>query len=216
MSNETKKAAEAASGARVRLCAICENCTKCFYHFVGNQGESVGRHYCGLGKDGRMTYGQDAREIADLETGRKVPRLVKIDDVRAAVESVKTRSAWDRGVKAQALDFCDEMADWAAFDTDNKPGEGLAGGVIRCSSSGELVELLKNGAEDWNYSSYGGNGLISDADIAERYCTKSELKRTRGGERRPNPREDWMEVQARGMGQAAQMVARAWWKLANA
>jgi len=216
MSNETKRAATAASGARVRLCAICDNCAKCFYHFVGNQGESAGRHYCGLGKDGRMTYSQDARKIADLETGRKVPRLVKIEDVRAAVESVKTRSAWDRGVKAQALDFCDEMADWAAFDTDNKPGEGLAGGVIRCASFGELVELLRNGAEDWSQASWGGNGLNYDQDIAERYSTKSELTRTRNGELRPNSREDWLDVQARGMGQAAQMVARAWWKLANA
>lgn len=216
MSNETKKAAGAASGARVRRCAICDNCAKCFYRFIGNQGESAGRHYCGLGKDGRMTYGQDAREIADLETGRKVPRLVKIDDVRAAVESVKARSAWDRGVKAQALYFCDELADWAAFDTDNKPGKGLAGGVIRCASFGELVELLRNGAEDWSQASWGGNGLIYDQDIAERYSTKSELKRTRRGELRPNSREDWLDVQARGMGQAAQMVARAWWKLANA
>lgn len=148
--------------------------------------------------------------------GRAGVRLVKIDDVRAAVESVKARSAWDRGVKAQALDFLDEMTDWAAFDTDNKPGDGLAGGVIRCASFGELVELLKNGAEDWSRASWGGNGLIFDQDIAERYSTKSELKRTRGGERRPNPLEDWLDVQARGMGQAAQMVARAWCGLANA
>lgn len=142
-------------------------------------------------------------------------RLVKIEDVRADIESVKARSAWNRGVKAQALDFCDEMADWAAFDTENKPGEGLADGVIRCSSVGELVDLLKNGAENWNHASYGGNGLIYDQDIAERYCTQSELKRTRCGDRRPNPLEDWMEVQARGMGQAACMVAQEWWKLAN-
>lgn len=217
MKANEKTAGKTASGdgARVRFCTICDNCAKCFYHFVGNQGESVGRHYCGLGKDGRMTYGQDAREIADIETGRKAPRLVKIDDVRAAVESVKTRSAWDRGVKAQALDFLDEMTDWAAFDTEHKPGAGLAGGVVRCASCGELVGLLKNGAGDWSSASWGGNGLIYDQDIAERYCTKFELKRTRGGELRPNSREDWLDVQARGMGQAAQMVARAWWELAN-
>lgn len=141
---------------------------------------------------------------------------MKIEDMRAAVGSAKARSAWDRGVKAQALDFCDDMAGWAVFDTENTPGEGLAGGVVRCATVGELVDLLKNGAEDWNHASYGGNGLIYDTDIAKRYCSPSELKKTRGGERKPNAREDWLDVQARGMGQAAQMVARAWWKLANA
>ena len=159
---------------------------------------------------------ETAGETATASEARVRLCTVKIDDLRAAVESAKTRSAWDRGVKAQALDFCDQMADWAAFDTENKPGEDLAGGVVRCATIKELINLLKNGAESWTQASEGGNGLCYDCEIAERYCSASELKRTRGGELRPNPREDWLGVQARGMGQAAQMVARAWWELANA
>jgi len=44
------------------VCTL-ERCKRCFYYFAGNIGESSGRHFCGLGADGRMTYGQDAREI---------------------------------------------------------------------------------------------------------------------------------------------------------
>ena len=42
-------------------------CSKCFWHFVGDIGESTGGHFCGSGKDGRMTYGQDATEISKVE-----------------------------------------------------------------------------------------------------------------------------------------------------
>lgn len=58
-----EKENDATGMKRVCVCQVCDDCAKCFYHFVGNQGESAGRHYCGLGKDGRMTYGQEAREI---------------------------------------------------------------------------------------------------------------------------------------------------------
>ena len=35
-----------------------------------------------------------------------------------------------------------------------------------------------NGAKDWHGWAYCGCGLIYDADIAERLCTPSELRRT--------------------------------------
>ena len=144
-----------------------------------------------------------------------MPRRVTVAEVRAAVENIKTRSAWDRGVKAAALDMMDEMADWADWDTANKPGAGLCNGVIRCQTKAELVEVLKNGAETWKQASWGGNGLIYDEEIAKRYCSPSELKKTRNGERRPNRCEDWLDVQARGMNQAANKIVDAWWNLAN-
>lgn len=49
---------------------------------------------------------------------------------------------------------------------------------------------------------YGGLALIYDEDIAKALCTPSELKRTNSGRNDPNPRETWMDVQARAYFQA--------------
>ena len=59
-----------------------------------------------------------------------------------------------------------------------------------------------------------GCSLVYDADISERLCSPSELKRTRNGERPPNARENWIECQARALAQAASLVRRAWRKAA--
>lgn len=68
-----------------------------------------------------------------------------------------------------------------------------------------MTDLL-NGADNWNQYSRGGCYLVYDADIAELLCTPSELKRTRNGERRPNGREEWLDVQARALHQAARRI----------
>lgn len=54
----------------------------------------------------------------------------------------------------------------------------------------------------------GGSALIYNADIAKHYCTPSELKKTHNGERKPNSREDWLDVQARALWQAALMIRK--------
>lgn len=69
---------------------------------------------------------------------------------------------------------------------------------------------MLNGARDWSEYSYGGCSLIYDGDIAERLCTPGELKRTRHGERRPNSREGWLDVQARALSQACSRVIHAY------
>ena len=46
----------------------------------------------------------------------------------------------------------------------------------------EFKTLMLNGADDWSQYSWGGSSLIYDCDIAERTCTPSELKKTKGGE----------------------------------
>ena len=65
---------------------------------------------------------------------------------------------------------------------------------------------MMNGAENWRRYSYGGSSLIYDKDIAERLCTPSELKRTRGGMRKPNSSETWLDVQTRALNQAARII----------
>ena len=103
------------------------------------------------------------------------------------------RSAWNRGVHAYASELIESLD--AAADLSN---ETL------------LRKALLNGAGDWQQYSEGGCALVYNADIAERLCSPSELKRCKGGERNPNSRENWIECQARALAQAASLVRRAY------
>lgn len=105
-----------------------------------------------------------------------------------SIQSIKTRSAWERGVKAYALEMLDGVE--VELTADNAP------------------KTLLKGAEHWLQYSEGGCALIYDADIAERLCSPSELRKTRNGERNPNRDETWLGVQARACLQAAWMIHR--------
>jgi len=104
-------------------------------------------------------------------------------ELSALIAATPARSAWRRGVKAYALEMLD----------------GIEDGFTQAS--------LLNGAESWRAYSYGGCALIYDADIAELLCAPSEYRRTRQGERAPNARESWLDVQARACGQAATLIS---------
>ena len=115
--------------------------------------------------------------------------------ISAELEAHKDRSAWDRGVTDYALELVEKLEERAAYEGRNpEPGK-------------ECREWMLNGAQDWNQYSWGGSSLIYDADIAERLCTPSELKKTRNGERRPNINEEWLDVQARALNQACRRVS---------
>jgi hypothetical protein len=75
------------------------------------------------------------------------------------------------------------------------------------ASVADLEKELLNGARTWKEYSEGGCALIYDGDIAERLCAPSEYRKTRQGERAPNARETWLDVQARALGQAANLIA---------
>lgn len=113
------------------------------------------------------------------------------------LKAKKTYSAWDRGVNAYALELAAALENRASYE-DHDP------------SRDECREWMLNGARDWPEYSYGGCSLIYDGDIAERLCTPGELKRTRHGERRPNRREGWLDVQARALSQACSRVIHAY------
>ena len=110
------------------------------------------------------------------------------------IEARKDRSAWDKGVNAYAVELLDNLADLTPDDLSDRA-------IIRAA--------LLNGASDWQQYSYGGGALIYDSDIAEQLCTPSELKRCRGGERNPNSRENWLDVQARALRRAGFRVEAA-------
>jgi hypothetical protein len=105
------------------------------------------------------------------------------------LNEINPRSAWKKGVKDYALEMV-------------------------CNAENELTpenvksELL-NGAKDWREYSYGGCSLIYDSDIAERLCSPSELNKKKCGELQPNSRENWLDVQARALFQAFNLVRRS-------
>lgn len=113
--------------------------------------------------------------------------------VLAAIDAEKPeRSHWGRAVQGDAHDL---VSDLHAAGVEELP--------VSCA---DLDALMLNGAADWSSYSWAGCGLCYDEDIAERYCTPSELARCRGGLRRPNGSEEWLDVQARAMAQAARLV----------
>lgn len=115
---------------------------------------------------------------------------MKASEVIAELEGRRDRSAWDRGVTSYAVGMLEELG----------PGAELAPGGVR--------EVLLNGAEDWPAYSWGGCALVYDADIARALCAPWELRRTRGGELRPNRREEWLDIQARALAQACRRIER--------
>ena len=117
-----------------------------------------------------------------------------INEIINGIESTNPRSAWNRGVKAYALELLEELD--AAINDGYFKAEDVADRF-------KLREQLRNGAASWHDYSWGGCSLIYDPDIAKRLCTPSEMRKTREGERRPNSREDWLDVQARALYQAS-------------
>ena len=111
-------------------------------------------------------------------------------ELTALIAAMPARSAWMRGVKAYALEII----------------EGAEGEL---SAVADLKKELLNGAANWREYSYGGCALIYDSEIAERLCSPGEYRKTREGERAPNPRETWLDCQARALGQAATLIASA-------
>lgn len=118
-----------------------------------------------------------------------------VNEIRERLEAVKTRSCWKRAVKGIARTLLRRYEDICEY----------------CDNNGypipELTEdTLLNGAADWEAYCYGGRALIYDGDIAKNLCTPSELKRTDNGNKVPNNREGWQDVQARAYFQAYRML----------
>ena len=123
-----------------------------------------------------------------------------IQAVSNEVMNIKTRSAWDKGVKAYALDILANFEEWQKFNES----EGL-----ECPELDERTAL--NGAQDWEAWAYGGCGLVYNNNIAVTLCTASERDKwyKRGCPNMANPRETWLDVEARAARQAWRMIAEA-------
>lgn len=119
---------------------------------------------------------------------------MNINKTIANVKREKTRSAWSRGVKIYALSLLEDLK-------DNYSGRDIVNYNL-------LEKALLNGASSRQQYSDGGCALIYDYDIAKTLCSPSEFKRCREGERMPNSRENWLDVQARALVQAYRMIRR--------
>lgn len=119
-----------------------------------------------------------------------------LEKTLANVLSSSHRSAWSKGVQLYAVDMLYMAIDRARYDFENN------------ETPADITKeaYFLNGAANWVQYSLGGCALIYDAEIAERVCTPSELRRKRGGELRPNGWETWLDVQARALSQAWRMI----------
>lgn len=116
-------------------------------------------------------------------------------------DTMRSRSAWDRGVN--------EYADWMLTHMMENL-DYLNDEAFQNSESYAIDACILDGAQSWTEASYGGNFLIYDHSIARMLCTPSELRRTNDGSRYPNKRETWLDVQARALYQASLRVHNAW------
>ena len=120
-----------------------------------------------------------------MEKEAFLKNMEKADVIFERIVHIHPRSAWNRGVARYAMELMN--------DVDGK----------------EVTEKnLLGGADNWKEYSYGGCSLIYDVDICRRLCSPLEIKKTKGGERRPNKQETWLDTQARALYQAARLIMK--------
>ena len=115
---------------------------------------------------------------------------MKTNELYSKIGNVKVRGAWNNGVKWYALyllkkanEYCAYMPDWE-----------------------DCEKHLLNGAKDWKQYSNGGCALVYNEEIAKVLCSPSELKRCKNGMNKPNRYETWLDVQARALYQACDLI----------
>ena len=120
-----------------------------------------------------------------MEKEEYLKNMETADVIFEKIVHLNPRSAWNHGVVIYAMELMN--------DVDGK----------------EITEKnLLIGAKDWKEYSYGGSALIYDVDICHRLCTPSEIKKTKDGEHHPNKQENWIDVQARALYQAARLIMK--------
>lgn len=111
---------------------------------------------------------------------------MKVKDIIQKLESQRTpRSAWKKGVLYYALFIIYKFESETEIESEKD---------------------LLNGAKDWKHASCSGCFYVNDEFIALTLCNKSELRMTRDGKRKPNRDETWLDVQARALFQASQLI----------
>lgn len=144
-----------------------------------------------------------AEPEAETETAERAETPEIIARMAEIIEALPARSAWSRAKKEYAAELLSNLCRAATYAAE-------AGTPSPLTDHEAVRAALLNGARDWSEYSWGGCALIYDGDIAARVCAPSELRRTHGGQRDPNPRETWLDVQARALYQAGAVVLAAY------
>lgn len=122
--------------------------------------------------------------------------MKEMQKIRERLAAFKARSVWDKGVKEIAEGLLDKYEEIVQYREGSDPVPPLT------------EKTVLNGANGWEQYCYGGLAMIYDREIAETFCTPSELRRTDFGRKAPNSRETWMDVQVRAHVQAWVLIKR--------
>lgn len=130
--------------------------------------------------------------------------MATLRQIKSELLTVKGRSAWRRGVIEYA---------WELFDNIEQRENYLGLNSESDYPATALDSIMLNGATNYKEYSWGGCSLIYNEDIAKQLCTPSELKRTDNGRRNPSSTEQWLDVQARALWQAAHLIKGIAWDI---
>ena len=108
------------------------------------------------------------------------------------LKAVKCRSVWDKGVKEYAYMLLDDLFSYKDYKS--------------ITNFKSLHKELLDGATNWRQFSYICCTLFMAEDIAKTLCSPSELKKCKNGMLRPNKKEQWLDVQARALFQAENLI----------
>ena len=114
---------------------------------------------------------------------------MKKQELIKKLEELRIRSAWMRGVVTIA-EMIIEKAETEEIEAK------------------EITTIARDGAVNFQQAVYGGCYLTYDQQIAEAFCNKTELKRTHNGTKYPNAKENWLDVQHRGLIQAVLLLEK--------
>lgn len=110
----------------------------------------------------------------------------KLEELKIRSASIR-RSVWMRGVVEVAHMIIEKI------ETEEIKSE-------------EIETIAKDGAASLKQAVYGGCYLIYNQQIAETFCNKSELIKTKNGLKDPNKSENWLDIQYRALIQAVELL----------
>ena len=108
------------------------------------------------------------------------------------LKAVKCRSSWSKGVKEYAYLLLDNIFSYSDYKS--------------ITNFKALHEELLDGKKNWKQFSWEGNALVYHEHIAKTLCSPSKLKKCKNGILRPNKQEQWLDVQAKALVQAENLI----------
>lgn len=125
---------------------------------------------------------------------------MRYNEIIEKLDGLNPRSAWNKGVVNYAYDLANNIL--------NCVGSKVFDPLNYDIKYRDVNRYAFNGAFSAQEYSYSGCALIYNGDIALLLCTPSEYRRTHGGNRNPNRKETWLDVQARALFQAKELLKR--------